>query len=283
MLRIIGVICMVVGTVRAQGPRTGGPAPGDFKATELSVDSSLTGNLARGVSDRDLISFRGLVNFWSGRFGVFVQPYYLYGDVKLPAASRVQTDDERYLRALAFYTFYEPVYAYAVTALDHSLRRKIGNRILAGAGAGLTVVNRPGLTFLTSVGLLYERAHYDGNTLPDMTMIEPVDRKLFRTSLRVYGRYKLIDGHINLVHDIYLIPAIRDFSDLRAMFSGVLEVPVVAGFAGRVAVDATYEGYIVPGTQHEDIAITFGVSYKNDWVLVPPQPPPMPPSPAPPP
>jgi len=279
MLRIIGMICIVAATARAQGPRTGGPAPGDFKNTEIAVDAALTGNLARGVSDRDLISFRGLVNFWSGRFGVFVQPYYLYGDVKLPASSRVQTDDERYLRALAFYTFYDPVYAYAVTALDHSLRRKIGSRGLIGGGAGVTVVNRPGLTFLSSVGLLYERAHYDGNTLPDMTMVEPVDRRLFRTSLRIYGRYKLIDGHLNILHDIYLIPALRDFSDLRAMFSGVVEVPVVAGFAGRVAVDATYEGYIVPGTQHEDIAITFGISYKNDWVLAAPEPQPPPATP----
>jgi len=70
-------------------------------------------------------------------------------------------------------------------------------------------------------------------------------------------------------------------------------VPIVGGFAGRVAFDATHEGHIVVGTQENDIAITFGLAYKNDWTLVePPKPPepapappvaPAPPAPTPPP
>jgi hypothetical protein len=269
---VVVVVCLASSAYAQTGPRTGGPAPGDLQGTRLAVDLALTGNLARGVADRDLINARGGLTFWSGPFGVFVQPYYMYGDVKLGAMPRVKTDDERYLRTLVYYTFREPLFVYGVAAFDHSLRRKIDKRALAGGGVGVTAVNRPGLTFLAAVGLLYERAYYDGNTLPDMTMVPAQDRSVVRTSLRLYGRYKLADGHINLVHDIYLIPAVRDFDDLRAMFSGVLEVPIIKGFAGRVAVDATHEGFIVRGTQENDIAITFGVSYKNDWLLVDPEP-----------
>jgi hypothetical protein len=274
---VVVVVCLASSAYAQTGPRTGGPAPGDFEGTRLAVDASLTGNMARGVADRDLINARGGLTFWTGPFGVFVQPYYMYGDVKLGAMPRVKTDDERYLRTLLYYTFREPLFVYGVAAFDHSLRRKIDKRGLAGGGVGVTAVNRPGLTFLTAIGLLYERAYYDGNA---MMMVPEQQRSVVRTSLRLYGRYKLIDGHINLVHDLYLIPAVRDFSDLRAMFSGVLEVPLVKGFAGRVAVDATHEGFIVPGTQENDIAITFGVSYKNDWTLVEPAPTPVsPPAP----
>jgi len=272
------VVLLATASAHAQtGPRTGGPAPGDFKGTRAAVDLSLTGNLARGIADRDLVTLRGSLNFWAGKFGVFVQPYYLYGDVKLSqTAPRVKTDDERYMRTLVFHTFADPLFAYGVTAFDHSLRRRIDKRALLGGGLGATIVNRPGLTFLSAVGLLYEHAYFDGFVLPDMTVLAvPKDREVVRTSLRVYGRYKIAE-RLNLVHDFYLIPNVRKLDDMRAMFSGVIELPITAGFAGRVAVDATHEGYIVNGTQEDDIAITFGVSYKNDWTLSGPPPAPAP-------
>src|SRR5688572_11160315 len=195
-MRIIGalVVLGLCATAHAQtGPRTGGPAPGDFQGTRAAVDLGLTGNLARGVADRNLIILRGGLNFWTGKIGVFVQPYYLFGDVKLGANPRVKTDDERYLRTLLYYTVHDPIFVYGVVAADHSLRRKIDRRVLGGGGAGVTAVNRPGLTFLTAVGLLYEYGEYAGNTLPDMTMVPPSDRRVVRTSLRLYGRYRLID------------------------------------------------------------------------------------------
>jgi hypothetical protein len=266
-VRIALVLLLLLGTAHAQtGPRTGGPAPGDFIGRRAAADLSLTGNLARGLVDRDLISGRGSLTFWTGPWGVFVQPYYMYGDVKLGTTlPRTQTDDERYLRVLVYHTFQKPLFEYGVMAADHSLRRKIGRRALGGLGVGATLVNTPKLTFLTAVGLLGEVAHFDPNTLPDMSMVPALDRSVVRTSLRLYGRYKL--PHVNLIHDIYLIPNVQDLGDLRAMLSGVVEIPITHGFSGRVAVDATYEGFIVPGTQHDDIAITFGAAYKNDWKL----------------
>jgi hypothetical protein len=278
MLSTVVALVLIAGRAHAQtGPRTGGPAPGDVQGNKALVDLSLTGNLARGVADRDLIIMRGGLQLWSGAWGVFVQPYYLYGDVKLGPMPRVKTDDERYLRTLVYRTLVKPLFAYGVVALDHSLRRRVERRALAGGGVGATLVNRPGLTFLTAIGLLYEHGEYDTGKRPDMTVTPAFDRNVVRTSLRLYGRYKL--PHINLIHDIYLIPNVRDLHDMRAMFSGVVEVPVTKGFSGRVAIDATHEGEIVQGTQENDIAITFGVAYKNDWTFSPPPPPPAPPTP----
>jgi hypothetical protein len=274
-------MALAVPTASAQtGPRTGGPAPGDVQGTKAIVDLSLTGNLARGISDRDLVIMRGGLQFWSGPWGVFVQPYYLYGDVKLGAMPRVKTDDERYLRTLVYRTLVKPLFTYGVVALDHSLRRKIDRRALAGGGFGATIVNRPDLTFLTAVGLLYEHGEYAENQVQD-EVFPAFDRNVVRTSLRLYGRYKL--PHVNLIHDIYFIPNVRDLHDMRAMFSGVVDVPVAKGFSGRVAVDATHEGEIVEGTKENDIAITFGVAYKNDWTISEPPPPPVAPTPGAPP
>jgi hypothetical protein len=278
---VVLVLMLAAGSARGQtGPRTGGPTPGDNQGTKAAIDLSLTGNLARGISDRDLVILRGGLQFWSGPWGVFVQPYYLYGDVKLGAMPRVKTDDERYLRTLVFRTLVKPLFAYGVVALDHSLRRRIDRRGLAGGGFGATLVNRPDVTFLTSVGLLYEHGEYAENQVQDQ-IFPAFDRNVVRASLRLYGRYKL--PHVNLIHDIYLIPNVRDLHDLRAMFSGVVEVPVAKGFSGRIAIDATHEGVIVEGTQENDIAITFGVAFKNDWTFdPPPPPPPITPTPAPP-
>lgn len=248
------------------GPRTGGPAPGDITGTKLLADLSVAANLARGVSDRDLVVTRGSLTFWSGAWGLFVQPYYLYGDVKLGANPRTKTDDERYLRTLVFYTFNRPLFAFGVAAIDASLRRRIGDRLLTGGGFGATPVNRPGMTVLGSVGLLYEDAHFDASTLPDKSVVPPRDRTVARTSLRLYGRYRL-GGGIHLIHDVYLAPNVRKLEDVRAMGSLFLELPVVGGLAARVAIDATRETVIVPGTKEDDIAITFGATYRHDWAL----------------
>ncbi|HUS27208.1 MAG TPA: DUF481 domain-containing protein [Kofleriaceae bacterium] len=260
-------------TAFAQGPRTGGPVPGTVQGAKASVDLSLTGNLARGISDRDLVIGRGNLQYWTGPWGFFLQPYYLYGDVKLGAMPRVKTDDERYLRASVFRTLVKPMFTYGVVALDHSLRRRIDRRALAGGGVGVTLTNQADITFVTSVGLLYEHGEYGEGKVQDQ-IFPAKNRNVVRTSLRLYGIYKL--PHVNLIHDVYFIPNVRDLHDLRAMFSGVLEVPVAKGFAGRVSVDATHEGVIVEGTQEDDIAITFGVSFKNDWTFDPPPPPPAP-------
>jgi hypothetical protein len=247
------------------GPRTGGPAPGDFVGRRAAIDLSVTGNLARGLVDRDLISGRGAMTYWSGPWGVFVQPYYMYGDVKLGPVPRVKTDDERYLRALLYHTFSRPLFEYGVIAAYHSLRRRIDRRALVGVGLGATLVSTAVSSVSWDVGLLGEDNHFDPNTLPDMSVVPATHRQVARTSMRLYGRYKL--PHINVIHDVYLIPNVQDVADLRAIFSGVVEIPLSSGLSARVAIDATYEGYIVPGTEHDDVAITFGLGYRNDWAL----------------
>ena len=266
---IVLAIALCATTAHAQvGPKTGGPAPGDYNEREVAVDVGVTGSLARGLIDRDLVSGRGSFNFWNGPWGFFLQPYYLYGDVKLSdALPRTKTDDERYLRAILFRQLAKPLFGFGVGVADHSLRRRIDRRVLLSAGVGATLVNRPNLTFLTSLGLGGEFANYGSNKLPDMTIVPASSRHLARMSLRLYGRYKLAGGHLALIHDIYLLPNVQDTSDLRALASGVVEIPITAGFAARVQLDASYEQYIVPGTQHADIAVTFGASYRGDWKL----------------
>jgi hypothetical protein len=273
MMRSLAIASLILlgtaSSARAQaGPRAGGPAPGDFSGTNLAADLSLAGSLARGVADRDLVTTRGLVSLWSGRWGVFVQPYYLYGDVKLaPTAPRVATDDERYLRTAVFHSFSDPLFEFGVAVLDHSLRRRVGRRALVGGGVGATLHNRDGITVVTSFGIMAELAHYDSNTLPDMAVAPAFGRDAARESLRIYGRYRLVGGRLVLVHDVYIMPNVQDAVDLRVLGSGVLEIPISWGFAARIQIDASYEQFIVRGTQHDDVAITFGAAYKTDWKL----------------
>jgi hypothetical protein len=266
----IVVVALLAGPVAAQSPRAGGPAPGDDPTSRIGVDVGLTGNLARGFVDRDLITGRGVVQAWSGPYGVYLQPYWLYGRIGTPMG-KITTDNEIYLRLGLFRTISEPFFVYAVNAFDHSVRRKIDHRELFGGGAGVNLVAQKGVSLLASVGVLGEHANYAVRMFEDHPELTRSTRNTLRASLRVYGRYRVAGGRFSLTHDVYVIPAIENSNDdYRFMFFGAIDAPIVKGFMARMQVDATREGIIAVGTKHEDIAITFGLAYKNEWFSKPP-------------
>lgn len=267
-------VCALATTAAAQSPRAGGPAPGDDPTSRIGADLGITGNLARGFVDRDLVAARGVVQGWDGPWGLYVQPYWLYGRIGTPAG-KITTDNEVYLRIGLFRSLTPRFFVYGVNALDHSLRRKIDVRNLTGAGAGVNIVAQKGLSLLASVGVLGEHADFFTASFEDHAEIMDDTRNVLRTSLRVYGRYKLAGGKLNLTHDFYYIPNPTEIGDdYRIMFYGALDAPIVKGFSARVQTDVTYEGLIQVGTKHDDLVLTFGVAYKNEWALNQPAPPP---------
>jgi hypothetical protein len=282
--RTIALIIIIAGWLAApspaaaQSPRAGGPAPGDDPSSRIAAEFSVTGNLARGFVNRDLVSARGILQAWSGPWGAYLQPYWLYGRVGTPPGSpvsKITTDDEYYLRAGLFRSFSPLLFAYAVDAYDRSLRRKISNRNLAGAGIGVNPVARKGIALSVSVGILGEIADYDGTMFQgETTPIDGVQTTL-RFSGRIYGRYRLGQGKFSLIHDLILVPAFRDpRGDYRLLAYGAIDAPIANGFSARVQVDATREGRIIEGTKRNDLVVSFGVSYRNEWARTPPPPPP---------
>jgi hypothetical protein len=119
--------------------------------------------------------------------------------------------------------------------------------------------------------VLGEYANYRGYVFEDHPERTSSTRTTVRASVRVYGRYKLLAGKLALVHDLYLIPAVGDpTADYRILFYGAIDAPIAKGFAVRVQADATREGVIVAGTKHDDLVVTFGLSYRNEWSATPP-------------
>jgi hypothetical protein len=298
--RAIGLIIIVgwlaaPSPAAAQSPRAGGPAPGDDPSSRIAAELGVTGNLARGFVNRDLIAARGILQAWSGPWGVYLQPYWLYGRVGTPPGSpvpKLTTDNEYYLRSGLFRSLPHSLFAYAVDALDRSLRRKISSRNLAGGGLGFNPVSRKGIALSVSAGVLGEVAHYYDDTAFDGDATDGFYTTL-RFSGRIYGRYRLGQGKLSLIHDLILVPAFRDpTGDYRLLMYGAIDAPIAKGFSARVQADATREGRIITGTKRNDLVVTFGVSYRNEWArkpppLPPPAPPaaaaPTPPPPAPPP
>jgi hypothetical protein len=280
-LRVCVLIALSVSAARAQSPRAGGPAPGDDPTSRLGADLAITGNLARGFVDRELIAARGVVQAWQGGWGLYVQPYWLYGRVATPAG-KLTTDNELYLRIGLFRTISDPFFVYAVNALDHSLRRKIDHRDLLGAGAGVNIRVTKGTSLLTSVGVLGEYANYGGAMFEEHPERTSSTRTTMRASLRVYGRYKIAGGKLSFTHDVYLIPSVTEpTEDYRIMLYGALDAPIAKGFGLRAQADATREGVIVVGTKHDDLQVTFGITYKNEWTSKKKVPPPPSPTPTP--
>ena len=142
--------------VWAQSPRAGGPSPSDEPGSRIAAELALTGNLARGLVDRELISTRGIFQVWKGPLG-----FYIAG------------------------------------------------------------------------------------------------------------------GKLALVHDLIVIPAFaHPITDYRILFYGAIDAPIAKGFSVRVQADATREGKIVAGTKHDDLVVTFGLAYRNEWSAAKPAPPP---------
>jgi hypothetical protein len=249
--------------------RAGGPTPGaDTAPPEAAVDLAASGNLARGLTDRTLLGGRGLGSLRLGAYTFFVQPYYQFGSVTTPVPGMgdvtKRTDNELYVRTALFRTITGPLFGFVVAVGEHSLRRQIDERGLFGGGVGVTIVHGPCASLVVSASLDDEPTRWA--VAPMFADGVPVDasRNIAREVTRIYGQYTL--GHVSLTHDLYLAPslthAVRDY---RILLYAAAEVPLVAGFAGRVQVDASHEEVIVPGSQHDDLALTFGVAYRRTW------------------
>jgi hypothetical protein len=281
-LAVAVLIGTLSSTAMAQSPRAGGPSPLGEQPAKIGAEIAIGGNLARGFVDREMITARGVFEAWSGKWGLYLQPYWLYGRVGTPIG-KLTTDNEIYERTGLFRTLAGPWFAYAVNAYDRSLRRKIAHRDLLGAGAGIRLWQCGPSSLLTSVGALYEVADYkdgsnDSPIIGDGTIARGL-REVGRWSVRVYGRYRLAGGKINITHDVIVIPSFRDPAhDYRILMFGAIEAPLAKGFSVRIQADATREGdaIIVAGTKNDDLAVSFGLAYKAEWSRKPAAPPPPP-------
>ncbi|HSK03227.1 MAG TPA: hypothetical protein VK932_18375 [Kofleriaceae bacterium] len=266
----------------AQAPRAGAPTPGEAAGSRLAIDLATTGNLSRGLVYRDLITNRGVLQAWSGPWGIYLQPYWLYSRVGT-AAGRVTADNDIYVRLGMFRNLTRSVFVTAVNVYDHNLRRRVAHRDLFGAGAGANLVQQKPVLIATSVAVLGEVTDFDGERLlidgepgPDTT----ATRKTARWAVRLHGRYRLGGGRLSLVHDLIVMPSFRDpANDYRINFSGTIDAPIAKGFAARVQAEGTREGVIVEGTTRDALVVTFGVSYRAEWQRTPPAPAPAPPAP----
>lgn len=255
----------------AQPSRAGGPAGADDPAPRFSLDLSLGGNLARGFVDREMVTARGMIEAAFGGWTIYNQPYWMFARVHPPMGPALTTDDEIYDRTGLFRRLGDRGFVYGVNAYDRSLRRQIDHRDLFGGGVGAALWKCGPSSLQASVGALYEVAAYtkspvllDADDAPIATAVGV--RQTGRFSVRLYGRYRVADGKLNVTHDLIVIPSDRDPShDYRVLAYGSIQAPIAKGFSFVVQADATHEGVIAKGTKHGDLAVTFGIAYKNAW------------------
>lgn len=252
---------------RAQGPRAGSPAATQDGVSRVAAELSATGNLSRGLVYRDLITLRAVVQAWDGPWGGYIQPYWLFSRVGT-AMGPSTADNDIYVRTGGFRALSTLTFAFAVAIYEHSLRRKVDHRALAGGGAGVNLWRDRDNALLVSAGVLGEVTDFGGSlVIGDRPSPATTDARWTpRWAVRVFGRYKLGGGRLVLTHDAIALPAFRDLvDDYRILFNGSIDAPVARGFAARVQADATRDGVIVEGTKHGALVITFGVSYRGEW------------------
>jgi hypothetical protein len=277
---VVFMVCALAHEARAQSPRAGGPAAGDSSGdSRIGAEANLAGNIARGFVDRELIAARGILQGWTGPWGVYIQPYWLYGRLGTPMA-KLTTDNEIYVRTGLFREIQDTrFFLYAVSVWDRSLRRKIDYRDLTGGGFGIHFLRDKDASLLASFGVLGQVTNFRNRTLvnPDGPATFDADKRRWTAhwSARIYGRYHI--GKLAVMHDFIYVPTFEDpRDDYRILIYGAIDAPIAKGFSIRAQADATYEGLIVAGTKHGDLAITFGVNYKNEWTTKQSPPPPAP-------
>ncbi|MGE5183269.1 MAG: DUF481 domain-containing protein, partial [Acidobacteriota bacterium] len=227
-------------------------------ARELAAELSATGNLERGLIRQDVVTARAIVSIADRRWSAFVQPYWLYADV-----NGKTTAHELYTRAVGFRALGDRWFAFALGVYDHSFRREIRHHGLAGGGAGATLARWSAGSIVVSLGAVGELADYDRPALADGTLLAGARRTTLRASARIYGRYRVCE-RLSLVHDVFVMPSLVARDDLRVVAYGGLDLAIAGGLSARIAADASHEDVIVAGTRHDDLAVTFGVSWRSE-------------------
>jgi Protein of unknown function, DUF481 len=154
------------------------------------------------------------------------------------------------------------LYAFLLGVYETNYRRSIQSRWQMGAGAAINFYRRGKDYLRFGFSGVYEKAHYKVGSfnLPEYNGSSQVEA--VRAMVRLGGQHTVLDGHLVLKHDTWLMQGLQKANNYRWHSLLGLQIPVYKGLAFKTDYEYTYESLAISSNN------PFGYpSSTGDWVL----------------
>jgi Protein of unknown function, DUF481 len=222
----------------------------------LQFRASLTGNIQRGNVRVTTIKSKLDVVYAPGTGWVFkTQNNTLY------QAFAAKADNDLFSRDYVYFKPTKTVYPYAIAFISANYRRKIANRVFAGAGVTWQILNQRRNVLKLSANTVYESTKFNGSKFNYTAFNGETTSRKWRGSLFISGFHSLFDKHLRLYYDAYWQPSFTEVVDYRIEYEIGLECPVWKGLTINGLYNIKYENLVVAGIKQDDSMLTFGIAY----------------------
>lgn len=172
--------------------------------------------------------------------------------------------DENFIsKNFIYYGYQKSIYPYFMTWLETNYRRKINFRYQFGPGISFRVLNlKQQLIKLSATGT-FEHTGFD-NTYSFENYNKNTDEiNTWRATIRLYGRTNIGRDKLNLSYEFWFQQSVQDGNNYRYHYEAALALPLSKKLNFVTALNASYENSIPMGLKHDDLKLTFGLTFGN--------------------
>jgi len=258
---LVAVLSLVIeGTAWAQVPNkpsnTASAKPKEIPDV-VQFGVGLDGDFRKGNVTRNLLKARLSLNYETPKsiLGFSTSPRFAYGTFK-----GVLNEQELFVDFnTTLYAYQRKLYYLAFGIIEKSNLRKINTRALGGVGFGYRIFgdkNHPNSRIKLTVtnAIVYEATDY----------YKKEDIKVIRSSTRVKFGAEIIKGKLFFNNTTFIQPALNK-NNFRWNAITSFSVKASKKLTFNVLLDNSYESVVPDGIQNTDIALTFGVSFSDEF------------------
>lgn len=173
----------------------------------------------------------------------------------------VRADNDLYSRNYLYFQPSHIVYPFAIVYASGNYRRKIKNRLFAGAGVTTQVVRGKNLVIKLSGGLVRERSLFRDSSYNDARYNGSKEISCWRGTLYSGGWYTVPGKKIRIWYDAYFQPAIGLQNNYRTQADIGLDLPVWKGLSITTLYSFSHENVVIQKIKKQDKILSFGLSY----------------------
>lgn len=199
----------------------------------------------KGNSDKFTSNLRTLNAYIKNRHEILLLTNYTYGE-------SLQIKDTHKGSAHVRYTYrLTPIFSSEFfTQAEFDQFRLLDYRQIAGLGLRTPLLTKPHSLVVIGYGGFYEYEVY--NSSPDEE----------RVRLNFYlSNYVEINSQVSLSSTLYLQPDVKDFEDLRAIFSPIVKTKISEKLSLVTLVNLRFDNRPVADTEKYDLSYNFGFTY----------------------
>lgn len=224
----------------------------------FQVRTGFSGNYQEG--NATVLSMRGRLDLSIAPGSRFV--YKTQNSSLYQSFFKVKADLDLYSRNYIYYKPKKTSYPFGIAYLSSNYRRKIQNRVFAGAGYTVQLWKRPGQVVKIAAGLVYEQSRFNGSryNFSRYNGINTIHG--WRATIYSGGWKSLFQNRLRLYYDAYWQPALNHPDNYRTQLDLGVDFPVWRGLSFTCLYTYTHEHVVVERVLQTDRLFTFGFAYQ---------------------